>query len=59
MQAKSLDDCFDWSTVEINIDGKTVEEVDQIESCWKDKFEVPGDFESDNALLKMDAEWAL
>jgi len=51
---KSLAECFDWSTVEI--DGH--EEVDTIRQCVDNSFETPGDKESTNKLLKEDYDWA-
>ena len=43
-RAKSLDDCYDWSTVMI---GKT-EEVDTLNQCVWGSFEIYGEIDTDN-----------
>ena len=53
-QAKSLEECFDWSTV--LIDGH--EEVGYINTCVEDSFEVRRDYESMNTILQADKEWS-
>jgi hypothetical protein len=55
VQAKSLDDCYDWSTV--IIDGN--EEVSYINDCVRDSFKGSDEtMESDNLILRADREWA-
>ncbi len=51
---KTLNECFDWSTV--IIDG--VEEVESINSCFNNSFEVSSDLDSDNNILKADKVWS-
>lgn len=53
-QVTSLNECFDWSTV--LIDGH--EEVDYINQCVESSFELKGDFESDNSILRKDKVWS-
>jgi hypothetical protein len=52
LQAKSLEDCYDWTTVKIN----GVEEVDNLNDCVNKSFEK--DIESDNIILHQDRVWA-
>lgn len=52
LAAKSLEDCYDWTTVKI--DGK--EEVDNLNKCVNTSFE--RDVESDNKILRADREWS-
>jgi len=52
LKAKSLDDCYDWTTVKI--DG--VEEVDNVNSCVNTSF--ASNVETDNSILKADRDWA-
>jgi len=52
---KSLNDCFDWSTVQINGE----EEVDFMNSCVEGSFTVAGDLNTDHPMLREDREWAL
>jgi hypothetical protein len=51
---KSLEECFDWSTV--LIDGN--EEVDYINFCVDNSFMTLGDYETDNFILRKDKEWS-
>lgn len=50
-----LASCYDWSTV--MIDGH--EEVGYLNSCVDDSFAIKNDWESENAILSSDAEWAM
>jgi hypothetical protein len=52
LKAKSLEDCYDWTTVKI--DGN--EEVDNLNSCVNSSF--LSTLETDNSILKADREWA-
>ena len=52
LKAKSLEDCYDWTTVKI--DG--VEEVANVNSCVNTSF--ASNFETDNSILKADRDWA-
>jgi len=52
---KSLNDCFDWSTVRIQGN----EEVDYVNECVGDFSQTTNDLETDHPLLKEDREWAL
>lgn len=52
LKAKSLDDCYDWTTVKI--DGH--EEIEALNGCVNDSF--IRDIETDNSILKADREWA-
>lgn len=54
VHAKSLDECYDWSTVLIN--GK--EEVGNINKCVEGSFFRYGEYQSTNEILKSDKEWA-
>ena len=55
LKAKSLDDCYDWSTV--IIDGN--EEVKVINECVRDSFAgADAEMKSDNLILRADREWA-
>lgn len=51
---KSLDECYDWSTVQI----QNVEEVGTINQCVEESFAVHGDLESENYILREDRNWA-
>lgn len=53
-KAKSLADCYDWSTVMIGSN----EEVDFINSCVDGSFEVKGEVETHNLILAEDRRWA-
>lgn len=53
LKAKSLEDCYDWTTVKI--DGN--EEVNTLNQCVNDSF--MRDLDSDNSILKADRDWAL
>jgi hypothetical protein len=52
LKAKSLEDCYDWTTVKI--DG--VEEVANVNSCVNTSF--ASNVETDNSILKADRDWA-
>ena len=52
---KSLDACFDWSTVLIQGN----EEVGWLNECVDKSFAVEGDLSSDNRILREDRQWAL
>lgn len=54
LKFKTLNECFDWSTVIID----NVEEVDSINSCFKNSFEVSNDLESQNNILLADKVWS-
>mmetsp|Transcript_24017 Transcript_24017/g.29859 ORF Transcript_24017/g.29859 Transcript_24017/m.29859 type:complete len:197 (+) Transcript_24017:773-1363(+) len=54
-QPKSLNDCFDWSTVMIQGN----EEVGYLNECVRESFTVPGDMSTDNKILREDRTWAL
>ncbi len=53
IKAKSLEDCYDWTTVKI--DGN--EEVNTLNECVNDSF--ARDLNTDNSILKADRDWAL
>lgn len=53
-EAKSFDECYDWSTVII----KGKEEVGTLDKCVKESFAVVGDIETDNKILREDRQWA-
>ena len=53
-RAHSLDECYDWKTVMI---GNT-EEVDTLNECVWGSFEVKGEMETDNTILREDRLWA-
>jgi len=50
-----LASCYDWSTVEV--DGH--EEVSYLNKCVDGSFEDPKNLESDNSILREDAEWGI
>ena len=48
-KAKSLDDCYDWSTVQIMTrKGEIHEEVDALNECVENSFALEGDYDSEN-----------
>lgn len=47
---KSLDECYDWSTVIINNN----EELPNIKSCFDHSFAIQGDVDTDNRFLRED-----
>lgn len=53
LKAKSLEDCYDWKTVQI--DGN--EEVLNLNKCVDSSF-VGNNTEADNLILKTDRQWA-
>ena len=53
--AKSLEECYDWSTVMIK---QGDEEVANLNSCVEGSFASKGDYETDNAILSDDRLWA-
>lgn len=52
---KSLDECYDWSTVLI----ENNEELPYIQSCFDKSFAIPGDLNTDNRFLREDRQWAM
>ena len=54
VKAKSLDDCYDWSTVKIN----GVDEVGNLNKCVKGSFAVFDDLEAENKILAADKAWS-
>lgn len=54
VHAKSLDDCYDWSTVLINNN----EEVGYINKCVEGSFVRTGEYQTENRILKQDRDWA-
>jgi len=51
---KSLDECYDWSTVRI----QNNEEVGYLNECVEGSFAIRGDHESENRILREDKNWA-
>ena len=54
LKAKSLDDCYDWSTVKVN----GVDEIKAINKCLQESFKVPNEYETDNSILSADKAWS-
>jgi len=53
-RAKSLDDCYDWSTVKIG----PYEEVGALNDCVWGSFDIKNDIETDNKILREDRKWS-
>lgn len=53
-KAKSLEDCYDWSTVMIGPN----EEVEYVNRCVDNSFEMRGETDSFNKILGDDRNWA-
>ena len=54
LKAKSLDDCYDWTTVKINGN----EEVGNLNRCLGESFLVPNEYETENKILASDKAWS-
>ena len=53
-KATSLDDCYDWSEVIIGQNN----EVDELNKCVWNSFDINADVETNNAILREDRKWA-